>query len=200
MGRGYRTSTSHKNCHSRPGSRQKSLLRISGVGMGVKILPSHEVLDAGCPPSHLRYFRKPYGAAWALTHRVPTHPPAAQKTPQRNPNLQESPRVNRITPEAIVISPKVNVISPKVNVKYFRAFWKKSIRIFEIFCWGVTVRGASKISKLHHIIITSPKFSGAFRHVVEMHRVCFLSLPLFCKKSSLMQEALGPNRIGLTVP
>ena len=75
--------------------------------------------------------------------------PQSPKNPSNKKleNLQESPKVNLISPKVNVTSPKVNVISPKVNVKHFKGTLVEP-KVFDIFCWGVTVAGVSKISKL----------------------------------------------------
>ena len=63
-------------------------------------------------------------------------------------SLDISAKVNVISPKVNVISPKVNVISPKRNkLSIFQEFLK-NLKVFEIFCWGVTVTGVSKRSNL----------------------------------------------------
>ena len=81
------------------------------------------------------------------THRVPKAP-SKKKKQFKNPIIfKHPPKVNVISPKVNVISPKVNVMSRKVNVQYFSGIFEE-FEVFEIFCSGVTVTGASNIFKV----------------------------------------------------
>ena len=72
--------------------------------------------------------------------------PYGAPRPTESPNLPKQQKRYFRNPKSSIISPRVNVISPKVNVKYFSGILDEDFQVFEIFCWGFTVTGVSKIA------------------------------------------------------
>ena len=90
----------------------------------------------------LPFFEAPTGPADPQSPKAPPQ----QKGYSQNPKIFENPPgVNLISPKVNLISPQLNLISQQKTLSIFREVLEE-FKIFEIFCWGVTVKGVPKIS------------------------------------------------------
>ena len=105
------------------------------------------VCVCGAECQSLDIFENPYGVP--QTNKSQTPPPNHNKKKSKTPKSSRIPRSKRYFPKSKRDRSKSNVLSRTVNVRYFQGILEE-LKVFEIFCWGITVRGVREYLSQSH--------------------------------------------------